>query len=97
MRRKAALLFAVMAFLALVVGSLFGDGGLLRLLEERGRTEALGRQLGELRDENSRLAQQIRALRSDPVAIETLAREELGLARPGETVFLIRREPGPSR
>ena len=37
----------------------------------------------------------IAALRTDPAAIERIAREELGLARPGETVFLIR-EPSPA-
>jgi cell division protein FtsB len=42
--------------------------------------------------DNRRLATEIAALRSDPRAIERLAREELGLTRPGETVFLIREE-----
>ena len=41
------------------------------------------------------LAEEISALRSDPQAIERLAREELGLVRPGETVFLIREELSP--
>jgi cell division protein FtsB len=31
-------------------------------------------------------------LRRDPAAIERLAREELGLARSGETIFIIREE-----
>ena len=38
---------------------------------------------------------EIAALKQSPRAIERLAREELGLARPDETVFLIREEdPG---
>jgi cell division protein FtsB len=89
-RRKAATLASVLALIALVVGSLFGDRGILYLVDQRARTEALAREIEELRAENGRLAGEISALRSDPRAIERLAREELGLARPGETVFLIR-------
>jgi cell division protein FtsB len=48
----------------------------------------------ELETENARLAAEILDLRSDPRAIERLAREELGMVRPGETVFLVR-EAGP--
>jgi len=51
----------------------------------------------QLRTENARLAVEIVALRSDPRSIERLAREELGLARPGETVFLIREEEPSGR
>jgi len=93
LRRKACLLSAVIVFIALVVGSLFGDAGILELWDERSRAEALLAELEELRIENGRLAEQIRALRSDPRAIERLAREELGLVRRGETVFLIREQP----
>jgi cell division protein FtsB len=90
LRKKAATLGSILALIALVVGSLFGDRGILYLVAQREKTVALRRELDELRLENGRLADQIRALRTDPRAIERLAREELGLARPGETVFLIR-------
>jgi cell division protein FtsB len=97
LRRKAATLASILLFIALVVGSLFGDGGILQLLAERERAESLHREIGELRQENSRLAAEIVALRQDPRAIETIAREELGLARPGETVFIIRDEATTGR
>lgn len=89
LRRKALLLFSALAFVALLVGSLFGDKGLLRLAEQRERTRALEQQVESLRGENTVLATEIQALKSDPRAIERLAREELGLARPGETVFVL--------
>ena len=40
---------------------------------------------------------EIAALRTSPRAIERLAREQLGLARPDETVFLIREEDASGR
>jgi cell division protein FtsB len=93
LRRKAATLASILAFVALVVGSLFGDGGILQVLAQRERSAALQRQIEELQLENGRLAAEISALRRDPRAVERIAREELGLARPGETVFVIREEP----
>ena len=90
LRRKAATLASIIALVALVVGSLFGDRGLLQLMDQRQRAEALAGEIEELQAENARLAAEIAALRSDPRAIERLAREELGLVRAGETVFLIR-------
>ncbi len=92
LRKKAANLASVIALIALVVGSLFGDRGVLQLLARRERADALAGEIDELRAENGRLAAEIAALRSDPRAIERVAREELGLARAGETVFLVRDE-----
>jgi cell division protein FtsB len=93
LRRKAAALASFLALIALVVGSLFGDRGMLHLINQRERAERLQAEIQELRAENGRIASEIEALRRDPRAIERIAREELGLARPGETVFVIREEP----
>ena len=95
LRKKAAGLASAIALIALLVGSLFGDRGILHLVAQRERAVVLARELDSLRAENERLAADIAALRTDPAAIERIAREELGLARPGETVFLIR-EPAPA-
>ncbi len=97
LRKKAATLGSLIALIALVVGSFFGDRGFLRMVAQRERAESLRREIEMLRTENSRLAFEIVALKSDPRAIERLAREELGLARPGETVFSIREEEPSSR
>jgi cell division protein FtsB len=93
LRRKAATLASLCALIALVVGSLFGDRGILHLMAQRERGERLQRELAELRAENGRLAAEIESLRRDPRAYERLAREQLGLAKSGEIVFLIREEP----
>ncbi len=93
LHRKAATLASLCALIALLVGSLFGDRGILYLMAQRERAERLQREIEEMRAENGRLAAEIEALRRDPRAIERLAREQLGLARSGEVVFLIREEP----
>lgn len=87
---RAWVLGTVIALIALGVGSVFGDRGVLSMLGEREKVEALQTELEELRQENARLSAEITDLRTSPRAIERLAREQLGLARPDETVFLIR-------
>jgi cell division protein FtsB len=87
---RAWVLGTVIALIALGVGSVFGDRGILNMMSEREKVEALRGELDELRAENARLSSEIADLRTSPRAIERLAREELGMARPDETVFLIR-------
>jgi cell division protein FtsB len=94
LRRKAVVLSSILLLIALVVGSMFGDRGILHLIAQRQRADALRLEIEALRDENLRLYAAIRELRTDPWAVERLAREELGLARPGETLFLLRQAPG---
>jgi cell division protein FtsB len=75
----------------------FGDRGILNLVGKRRQVESLRAELEGLRAENARLSSEIAALRTSPRAIERLAREQLGLARPDETVFLIREEDAAGR
>jgi cell division protein FtsB len=96
-RRKAWLLGTGIALIALVVGSVFGDRGFLNLVENRRHVEALRLEIETLRADNAHLAFEVSALRSSPRAIERLAREQLGLARPDETVFLLREDDSPTR
>jgi cell division protein FtsB len=94
---RAWSLGAAIALIALTVGSVFGDRGILNLVGKRRQVEALRGELEGLRAENARLSSEIVALRTSPRAIERLAREELGLARPDETVFLIREDDASFR
>ncbi len=89
LRRRAAVLATILMLIALTVGSVFGDRGLLYLLAQKQGQRRLAEQVEELRAENQRLAAEISALRADPRSIEKIAREELGLSRPDETIFLI--------
>ncbi len=97
MRRKAWLLGTGIALIALAVGSVFGDRGFLNLVENRRHVQELQIEIEALRADNARLAAEVGALRSSPRAIERLAREQLGLARPDETVFLLRVEDDSAR
>jgi len=91
-RRKAWVLGTVIALVALAVGGVFGDRGVLNLVEKRRQVDALRLEIEELRADNARLAGEVTDLRTSARPVERLAREQLGLACPDETVFLIREE-----
>jgi len=47
--------------------------------------------LEQLNKENLQLEQEVRELKTDPRKIEKIARDELGLAKPGEVIIKIPR------
>jgi cell division protein FtsB len=67
------------------------------LLDHRSQLHQLEREAGGLADQNARLEARIDRL-SDPAFLERLARECLGMVRPGETAFVLvpRRGAPPS-
>ncbi len=82
--------------LALVLHSIFGPNGLATLRQKRREYQALSRQIQELKQENSSIEKDVQGLKSDPATIERYAREELHMARPGEIIYLLPREPSKS-
>ncbi len=91
-RWRARTVNFVLAFvaLALVADALVGNRGLLETMHARRQYVELAAALARTRQENERLRDNIRRLREDPSAIESVAREELGLMREGEVLFIVR-------
>jgi cell division protein FtsB len=73
-----------------LVDALVGEKGLMATIRARREYTELAAQIARTRGENARLREVARGLREDPNAIEELARRELGLIRPGETLFIIK-------
>ena len=90
---RHALLFAIAV---LIVDAVAGDKGFLALLQARRDYRALEISLAHARAENAALREQARRLREDPSAIEEEARRQLGLIKPGETLFILKDvDPAP--
>ena len=89
---RTRLLNYVLGFVTavLVVDALIGDKGLLDTLRARRQHRALAAELAQKRHENARLRDDIRRLKEDPGTIEALARQDLGLMRDGEVLFILR-------
>jgi cell division protein FtsB len=83
--------------IVLVVDALVGDKGLLDTLRARRQHAELSAALAQKRQENARLRDEIRRLKEDPGAIESVARQDLGLMREGELLFIVRDTPSPAR
>lgn len=73
-----------------VIDALVGDKGLLAGIRARQQFRALEASVASARSENARLIEEARRLREDPATIEEVARRDLGLIRPGETLFIIK-------
>ena len=92
--RRFLVTLAVCAILALAARSIIGDRGLFEMWRQKSTYRRLTTEVQALRKENISLNREIRALRSQPLAIERIAREELGYARPGEITFILREDEG---
>jgi cell division protein FtsB len=76
-----------LALFALLVHDVFGPHGFIAMRRTQLEIEQIRQQIGKVNDENKSLAEQVNSLKTDPQAIERIAREEMGLARPGEMIF----------
>ena len=82
--------------LSLLFNSLFGDMGLIQGYRQRQELARLREEVAVLRRDNGTAAADIEALKANPYRIETVAREELGLGRPGEILFLFQDSDSPA-
>jgi cell division protein FtsB len=71
--------------------AVLGVGGqsLARVWQMTRDVDRLERELVTLRAETEQLSQAVSRLQSDPVTIERMAREALGLVKPGERVLVL--------
>ena len=73
---------------------LYGKSGLARHFRLREELGQLHKENGELRAHNLRLRAELSLYDDDEqAAVERIARDELGLVKPGEIVFKIEEEP----
>jgi cell division protein FtsB len=73
--------------LALAVASVMGKRSVIRLYQMHQEQVVLEREIAQLATANAALAGEVRQLRTDPTKVESIAREELGLVKPGEIVY----------
>jgi cell division protein FtsB len=68
---------------------LFDSMGFMKYLSMKRTQAQIADDIKALQEKNVRLRNDIEAVKNDPVTVETLARERLGMVRKDETVFLI--------
>ena len=85
--RKNARQILILALFALLVHDIFGAHGFIAMRRTQKEIDRVREQIGKLNNENRSLSNQVNSLKTDPKAIERIAREEMGLARPGEIIY----------
>ena len=78
--------------LVMVVHDIFGTHGFLAMRRTQSEITKVKADLQQLSKENEALEQETKDLKSDPRLIEKIARDDLGLARPGEIIIRIPRD-----
>jgi cell division protein FtsB len=81
--------------LVLLLLAIAGASSYRDLSAARERESSLTREIGAARERIAALESRIERLRVDPLLLERLAREELGLVRPDDIVILLPREEAP--
>jgi len=81
------ILLTVMFFLLLIIVAVFHEDGILTIHKFENEHVQFKESNENLKKENQKLRYEIDGLKSDPFAIEILAREKLNMVRSSETVY----------
>lgn len=92
--RRNTTWFLVAGLVLLVLQDVLGTHGVLAMRHSVKQSADIQKQIQQLNDENQKLQKHVQSLKTDPSAIERIAREDMGLARPGEYIFKIQPRPG---
>lgn len=82
-----------LAILGLAIHDVFGPHGFLAMRRTEKEIQQFTAEMEKLNAENQALADEVTSLKSDPRLIERIAREEMGLAKPGELIFKLPTAP----
>ena len=76
-----------LAILALTIHDIFGPHGFLAMRRTQLEIKQFSAEMQKLDKENQELSDEVTSLKTDPRMIEKIAREDMGLAKPGEFIF----------
>jgi cell division protein FtsB len=97
MKRLPLILLALGALAVLGIFLSIVSQGFADLSDAEEERERLKNRAAELEESVDELDETIEAIRSDPAAVESLARRELGWVRPGDTVILLATPTPPAQ
>lgn len=86
---KAVVLLSGVLTLVFLISFVFSDRGLPELQHARTRVAQLHAAIARLDAENARLRAEIESVKKSTYAVERIAREDLGMSKPGEVVYML--------
>jgi cell division protein FtsB len=88
--RPASYFLVSLVFSAILFALFFvGDRGFLQARRQKAELRAAQEEVARIDAENRKLEAEVHALKNDPRALEKVAREKLGLVRPGDVVVVL--------
>jgi cell division protein FtsB len=87
-RRKGVLILLIGLILLVWYFSLFGEKGLIKIIQLKRERDRIIADVSRIEDENRRLQEEIRRLREDSRYLESVARRDLGLIKENEILFI---------
>ncbi len=91
-KAQKTLALSLVLIVAMALAAVFSDKGFMNVYDFTEELDYLKKSNTVLAEENTRIQKEIDALKSDPYAVEMLARDKLNLVKPGEMVYQIVRE-----
>jgi cell division protein FtsL len=91
---RAVVLLSGVLTIVFLVSFVFSEEGIAELRQAQKRVDTLQSEIRQLEQENARLEAEIENLQESSFAVERIAREDLGMSKPGEIVY---RYPEPER
>jgi cell division protein FtsB len=79
----------LIGFVLLALQDIFGTHGVVAMRKSQKEAAQIRDEIKQLNDENRQLDLRVKDLKSDPQAVEEIARQDMGLARPGEYIFKV--------
>jgi len=95
--RRAFLFLLIFVATALIANAIVGERGLIATRAAKRQAMALDAEISTIQVQNDALREQAKGLRNDAKAIESVARDELGLMRKGELLILLHDGPGVTK
>lgn len=94
--RRLGTAAALLLIVGVLLHAMFGANGMVVYRQKRGELQSLQSEVEQLSTENDQYVDQIKALKSDPAAIEKEAREQLHYTKPGEFIYVAPEAPAKS-
>jgi cell division protein FtsB len=86
---KAVTMLSVVLTIVFFISFVFSDRGLPELQHSRKRVAELKTDIARLESENARLRAEIDSVKKSTYAVERIAREDLGMSKKGELVYML--------
>jgi cell division protein FtsB len=86
---RAVTMLSGVLIVVFVISFFFSDRGIAELHQSRKRVEALRADIRRLESENAQLRAEIDSVKKSTYAVERIAREELGMSKKGEVVYML--------